>query len=609
MKLIYFVSYFLWEEIIGVSSTNNYFDGLIKYLIKGSKLHQVVFFRDTETKNADPIMDSLEKEVSMHFPSCSMSYSEVAKLLNIGRKMLFFSPRRTTLFVSHCMTYNGSVNDSNVMMTTELLKSLSRGSSLPRHLIINCYSQLLEKALNDLWQSDFLDVTLMTYSNRLQLMLEPIPRKLPLLSQFNPFTNESTTEMVSSNSQWFPNKLRHLNGYKLNFWNFYHNDSHHDKIKKERMFAEILAKAMDIKLQFHNSSIDIRDYINNPLFPLILRWISQFKGHYNQLEIPNPEIFLSFVKIYQSSFYTDPNLRILKFNDVKFVIPKTLKPSKNVVLSSEFGNMLMATIGIILIIRLTAFFMEFENSTYKMLNIGQIIMGITATQEPRNSTERLVFCSLLVACLVYSSYFYSVIFDISWRSEPEISSLEELVNSSLTLMMNWMIKGELLESPIPLIHKLGEKAISIVDEGWESDCWRYLIKYQNVSCLFNDAEYIVNGYAARNSLNVKFLPESVAYYSSNWNTKMNSPYIDRFNEVIVRASEFGLLEDFYAQPDVERYEISPPEKIEPKTLFLVLLYVSIIGYSLSIIVFLLEIFAAKFESRIHAFYMSFRFAN
>lgn len=63
-----------------------------------------------------------------------------------------------------------------------------------------------------------------------------------------------------------------------------------------------------------------------------------------------------------------------------------------------------------------------------------MILEMSTIEEPKNLSGRIVFGSLLITCLVYSGYLYSVILDVTRRSEPEISSLKELADSSLTPM-------------------------------------------------------------------------------------------------------------------------------------------------------------------------------
>lgn len=72
---VYFVSYFLWKEILEVSSTSNYFNDLIKYLKEESKLHQVVFILDNQPNTTDIMKNSLEMALNMHFPSLRIRYT------------------------------------------------------------------------------------------------------------------------------------------------------------------------------------------------------------------------------------------------------------------------------------------------------------------------------------------------------------------------------------------------------------------------------------------------------------------------------------------------------------------------------------------------------
>lgn len=573
MKFICFLSYFLFKDILGVSSRNNHFDRLIKYLKEESKLYQVVFIRVDESDIKDPVMDSLEKEVNTNFPSLSISGIQ-ENIMRMQHAMLLKRSRRTTLYVFHCTNSNSFSHQKDFTFMVTQIRWLSGGKPLPRCLIINCYSNDI---LNTFWQKKFLDITLMSYNNEHQVMLKTISHKLPLLtmSEYNPFTNKTNMEIVSADSKWFPNKLHDLNGYKLNF-SCPSLNSFTCKEKASIRLAELMAQTLNLTFEIQKT---------------------------------NADFYLDLKRNYNDEIIVNTDLRFLKLSSSKFVIPKNLKHSKKIIVSPEFWYMLLLTFCTVALIRFTAFCMRFKRSTWQMLNISKIIMGMSTDEEPNNFRGRLIFGSLLITCLVYSGYFHSVIVDISWHSEPEISNLEELADSSLIPMMRFSTKSMLQRCSIPYFRKLAERAIEMEGEGMESDCWRHLIDSRNVSCLFHNAEYIVNGYAASQKLSVTLLSEPVEYYFSNWRSRINSPYIDRFNEVILRASEFGLLKDFYADPDVEHHNPSLPENIDKKTLLLVLFCISVIGYSLSIIVFLFEIFIVNCERRINGFYTSFRFAN
>lgn len=97
MKIIriYILSFILWQKILGIISSNDYFkkfnrnflttisyNGLINYLKEESKQYQVVFIRDDKFDNIDSIINSLMMSVNANFPSLSINYNESEQWLN-----------------------------------------------------------------------------------------------------------------------------------------------------------------------------------------------------------------------------------------------------------------------------------------------------------------------------------------------------------------------------------------------------------------------------------------------------------------------------------------------------------------------------------------------
>lgn len=504
-----------------------------------------------------------------NFPTLGLSYKEMSSNLKGKYSKSLEESRRTTLFVLHC---KDKESWNQTFEALEMIKNLSEKSSLPRCLIVSSFSSTehLNGTLHSLWQSKYLDITILTYQQR-QMMLETKPPKKPYLNQINPFTTEFSSRIISSESQWFPNKLRDLNRYKLNFTYELNLLDRHRERDLETKFTEIMKRTMNFESNLNSTQTDVLKYDPHEYF------------HYF---FPNP-----------------PNVRIQKIGHIKAVIPNKVKFTKDIVVLPEFWYMVLITIGTIATVKLAVFLMEFKRSVWQSLNIIQIIIGMSANQEPRNVSGRIVFGSILITCLVYSSYFYSVILDVTWRKEPEILSLEELIESPLTPVMPVELYFTLEYSDFPNIKQLVGRSrrhfrLMMKLSYSPSVCLDYLADYQNISCLIPDAEYHVNKYKSENKeLVVKILPESVEDYISKWRAKPKSPYIDRFNEIILRTSESGLLND-NAKPRSKFQNTLPPEKIEKNTLLLVLFYVAVIGYSLSTIVFLLEVFLANFGKRL-----------
>ncbi|XP_051161663.1 uncharacterized protein LOC127281800 [Leptopilina boulardi] len=280
-------------------------------------------------------------------------------------------------------------------------------------------------------------------------------------------------------------------------------------------------------------------------------------------------------------------------------------------LSEEFWYLILGTIGMIGIIRLTAFYMRFERSTWQILNIFQIIIGMSTAREPKKFVERIVFGSLLITCVVYSGYFYSVILDITWPVISEINTLEELANSSLTPMGMREDLGPLytLCRNNLIIEKLCLKIdyLYTIPVYYNDYCMTYLTEHKNISCLLSNAENVVNEYNSKNEANIKILDE-IVFQDFITYTNLLNVHKDLPKKLIRSAFEFGLLKELLPYK-VRETKILPPEVIEKEKLFFVLFRVLAIGYSLSLISFLIEVFTAIFERRMYTLYTRFRFAN
>lgn len=576
MKFIYFFIYFFCKEILGVSSTNNYFEGLIKYLKKDSKLHQVVFIHDGQF--ADPIMNTLEKKVNMHFPSLSIRYSDMTSNIREYTKLIRL-PRRTTLFILHCRNSSSIVDLRKFMHRMEI--KLSECISKPRYLIVNpspSTHDYLNKTLHFFWQDQYLDLTILTYNQDCHELFQ-VNSSLPFLSLINPFTMKYSSQVLSDESHWFPNKLRNLNGYEMDFRIVSVDEDDARVHLMETEMQEIFAQSLNLTLNNQSTHAEFFLYSSEQYF--------------NK----------------KNKFYCIGS-QITRWDEVKAVIPKTAKVTKYADVSSEFWYMLLITIGMIGLIVLICFLLKLNRSALQAIDITKIIIGISTTQEPDNILERIVFGSLLITSLVYTNYIFSVILDITWRPEPEISNFEELANSSLTLKMDSLLKKLSLSYNASPFRQLAERSTSYeTQNNVFSNCLKNLADYRNVSCFIPNAEFYVNKYKAENrELNAKILPESVQYSASSWTASYHSPFNERFYEIFLKASEFGFLKDFYTS-DVQSHKPLPPENIGKEKLLLILFYLLTIGYSLSTIAFLLEICIGRFGSEIYNFYTRFRIEN
>ncbi|XP_051169304.1 uncharacterized protein LOC127286768 [Leptopilina boulardi] len=292
------------------------------------------------------------------------------------------------------------------------------------------------------------------------------------------------------------------------------------------------------------------------------------------------EIFsLETIVFYDNNVDLSEADKILEIDSVKAVIPKNVKLTKDIAISSEFWFIILGTIGTIAVIRLTGYLLKFS--------ISKIIMGISDTQEFENWSKRVVFVSLMIACIVYTGYIYSVFFNqtlINFRSAVEISSTAELIKSHLTPVMSDNQYYSLIESQNSDVQQLSKKYL-IRSSKEPEDCLKYMADYQNITCFIPDAEYYVNKYETEiGKSKFKILQETLGNYGISFEP-FSLYYTNYLRVIIRRAKEFGLLEEIN-HPFVPPRNINTSPRLITKP---ILITVLIIGYSLSIIVFILEI--------------------
>lgn len=107
----------------------------------------------------------------------------------------------------------------------------------------------LKKCLHTFWLNDYFDITFLTYNNhRLQKRIEPSSAVLPILNQINSFFKNYISHVVSSKSEWFPNKLLDMNGYTLDVAIQPVNYSSEYEYNRGIKFLKILQQEMNFQL-------------------------------------------------------------------------------------------------------------------------------------------------------------------------------------------------------------------------------------------------------------------------------------------------------------------------------------------------------------------------
>lgn len=348
----------------------------------------------------DPRMDFLEKKVTEHFPVLSISFNQITTNLEKEYHKSLTELRRTTLLVIEWKNIR-HVNKLGIIYRKTF--KLSLGLFGPKLLIVISFPESdldIKTNLEYLWTYST-DVTFLKINQYPQVMLKILQNGHPTLNQLNPFNDNYTIQEISAKTQWFPNKLHDLKGFKLNFT--YDVDSEGIGYDVDTMKLAEISYGMNFKFDifmFRSKNFD------NISFRNIINKAEMSLNKYLACYLHNLD--------YGSNF-----LRILNLADIKAMIPRTVRLKKILVVSDECSIVMIA------IIRLAAFLLKFKNSSWETFEISQIIMGMSFVDGLKNFVERIILGSLLFVCIVYSGYIYSVILGLNLETESEISSPEE----------------------------------------------------------------------------------------------------------------------------------------------------------------------------------------
>ncbi|XP_043469984.1 uncharacterized protein LOC122503484 [Leptopilina heterotoma] len=610
---IYLVTFIFLRGIQDTSPTNGYIDGLLKHLKEESKLHQVIFIVDDVQNITDPILQSTITSVNSHFPSVIFSYNDLETILLTDPRLEMpknlYKKAGPSLLV-----YEMSKLDFDFLFFTDIyqLNGLYyRREIQHKILILNSASSnytIIERILSTAWRLKYLDFTLLTYSNEQpHKIIKSSSLMSSFLSHLNPFNQNYSHELLSAKSEWFPNKLQNLNGYRLEVDCKSVYDSSEVEYNSSMKLLDILEKAMNFKSNV-TQFIDIasKTYFeadNDKKKDILLKNILSLS-----------DLTISLQELFQSNNELNcfcQQIVVLNIVRINVVIPKGLKCNEGIEVSEQIWHMILATICMISVMRLAVFLLKFKKRAWQTLSIFQIVIGMGTSEEPLTLTERTIFGSLLITCIVYTSYFYSVILDVSLKSTPEISTLAELMNTNISVITT-LNGAELLYYTLFSQSDVKRWILKeiVYPSGDEETCLKQLSNFQNICCILKDGAYHIAEYEVKyGKLNGKILQETVASGYSTFTAHYLSPYVNRFREIILKASEFGFLEDFYKNIPHVLSDIPKPEEITKDKLLPILLSVLVIGYSLAIIVFLLEVITAKIKSRYSRKKPLYRFVN
>ena len=595
--------FFLQIYLAGEMRYAKYVKHLVNSIKQDSRRYQVTIISNNQKRN--PENEDIINQILSETPGLVIDLEDPGTEEKFIPLSVFDEPRVTNFItIEDSLRTNGKELD--LKKTLDFLNKLSPRRIRPKFLIISLTTRKSyenEKILRQMWSKQYLDVTI------LQLAEQKASKNTSqnhhqveaTIHQLNPFTNVCEKLKFSRKIQWFPDKLRDMKGFTLNASLTYvapysivrFNESGHlvHFSGADISTFEALAK----KINFSTSiitSVGAKEGIYNLKRKSATGMVGMLLNH----EINT--MITTYVKIIPGKQSLTEYTRMIHSESLYALVP--ILPGPDVILNP--GGLYMTLITILVIITLIYLvprLLKFAEIYWQPIDILSLLLGMGVPQQPTTLPERIFFTSVIVVAFCYASEIFAGITSINLKvaTEMEFNTFEDLDSSGLTLILHPNLFNATFSDSEGVFLNLKKKCLKLQRCPVQS-----LVKEKNISCLTTSSIAAATINSTRNKSGrptMKIMKQPFWSSGSVMHLEKRSPYVERFNEILIRLSESGVRkkwsgkysDDFLLSVlNKKNREISDFENVGGVTnLRRRFIFIALHGYSLAIIVFIGEI--------------------
>uniref|UniRef100_A0A6V7K1E4 Ionotropic receptor n=1 Tax=Bracon brevicornis TaxID=1563983 RepID=A0A6V7K1E4_9HYME len=484
----------------------------------------------------------------------------------------------------------------------DAMKQISLDKTIAKYLIIH-YSykrnKHLEETLKYAWrEQQMLDFTI------IEMINEP-PRKMPtgkrlnnsfseiLIHQFNPFLNKIYVSPYSKNHNLFPRFIDDMHGYPLKIG--IRNVPPFSYIKKgsggrielggeNKVFMDTLSGMMNFTPVFVAQPYRRHATLQEMLVPLV----------------QNKQDIEARLYAHLSENLTLNRMRTAPVDgDELCAVVPFIRKERSLWFSPETSGAYVFTFFILILFWILERFTNLDSQYWSPFTVIMILFGVSARRQPKPFADRIMFISLVLVAMVYSTKLYTSITHgvVSKVKASKWETLEELSASDITLFIHPMYFNKTFAYAEGVILDLKKKTVTKRDA---IACLGLMMKNKNVSCLMSKNEFdVIQRYIPRYTMKIVkpcLWRDSTAFLLSS-----KSPYHERIRQIITHFHEKGFKQKWYhiglGRRPLRTNQFFFSESIaETSSVLKPSLIILSIGYSLAIIAFIGEIiYARKFE--------------
>lgn len=549
---------------------------------------QICFVRSEEIIISPTKFNLVFKKITREIPTFIIEFDEKTKVLNKNKKI---ENSRVALNTDLYIVVENS-QSFNVEKFSSVLSEFVEMNPLPpraKFLIIligdyNSFEANFKKLLVQAWSLKYLDLTILVVNNNEDL----------IVLNYNPFFKVFNINNISL-TQLFPDKIKNMNGYKIK--TILQNKPPH--VEFSNISNQIIVNGMNFGfLKLTSAALNFAfDYVE-------INTKSIFSEKYFFEKIGNGKIdTLITLHILGTQLANAHNLGILtgkvvreaEMNLIAPIFLYTQEANKTIYFQIiVYSCVLVLTIVFTMIILKLS---KIDLSMWTPFYIFALLFGVTVSKKPHKWTEKLIYVSLAIISIKYSSDMFAVFSDNDVITNKEIifNAFEEVADPSLPIYMQKTFFQTSVEHDDEVIYNLQSHAIRINST---EECYKKLASQKDRFCFSatGPGKYRIKQYSNPDkSLKMKIIYPTilsdfhVAIYGKG------SPFIKKFDKKFQQILEAGLQDSIpgakkYFEPHKARnldLQFHPIKNINNQLVILT------IGSAISALIFVFELLKEK----------------
>lgn len=574
-KFIRFLLFIVIQKKMILSEKYNWLDNIVDQIIFDSTLSQVTIFT-TECNRSNILQQKvIIKKIIQQVPSTTIDSTLIFSSRNDNLR-IHGNPQKSVLYII-LESKNQFFHKHHTRQLLNFLIKLAPIISRPKCLIIllNEYKFDLDEKVNDIllsaWELKFLDFSIISVNSSNE----------PIIFHYNPYTKVFYKNKIQSFQDIFPNKIVNMNGYPFNIaiYNstpvmtvFFNKKNNKTVIKSfDNSFLKIFSEKFNFSSKFKVQRLPMYHAM---FFPFIYA------------KLRSGEINMIGSQILVGSNLYNNNVTIGKLSrQGNFLLIAPNLPIQKIHLSMDVYYYLFLFSSFILIFAITVKLMKFPKKQWGFFQIFQILMGISLRKLPKKLSQKIIFASLLLLSMKYSSDAFTKLTDVEVTyGSQSFDKPEDIIKSNFPVYSPEFVRNETYDDPSEIISKLKSRIqlLSYIN------CTEKIVETKNCFCIAPQpmARQLVAESKSKNKRPMMKLTKAEFWFDYlAFAYETASPYVDKFDQVLQRIVENGLA-DVMDAPGMN-YKFHDSTRTET-ILIPQLLTILIVGYFFSILLFMYE---------------------